>query len=360
MGKLENMKIIANRQKMLANNRRAAYQSGPYSDPNNQTYKQTDTARPLQSTTQKKISVVIYSIDINSDELINCVSSIKKQTIRNNNIEIIIVTKNTIEIDDTNIKIVDCQQNYIDNALMNSILEIASGQYITFINGHSDYASTSIFEDLYNIMEKEKGEVLVSICDKCIDIEKYYGVYSCEDIRNTHMLFSDYHTLSTCMMNLDFIKTNNIQFIDTPIAIDQLFYIKSVIQANNIILYKEPICSSCANHDPFLQIYDNANSVDDILNNINSLYIKYQMLSISQVSIKYLANDLDVAISLMMKNKVLKKHAKKIVTSLYELVKHLYLYDVPTQYAILYKYIIAKDIDNFYKEFKKIVKQQIS
>ena len=201
-----------------------------------------------------KVTVIIPSYNV-EDYLDECIESVLKQSLKD--IEIILVndgsTDKTLDIikkyekKDERIKYID-QVNQGLSVSRNNALDIASGEYIFFLDS-DDYLSKKSLENLYNKASKDNLDVLYFDATSIFENEKlkkeksvfsnYYkrqNDYS--DVYNGQELFSlmkknKEFRPNACFQfpRLQFLKDNNIKFIEGIIHEDECFGLEVALLA---------------------------------------------------------------------------------------------------------------------------------
>ena len=143
----------------------------------------------------KRISIII-PIHNSEKFLTRCIDSIIGQTIKN--LEIILIndasTDNSFGIckeyarHNTTIKIVDCTNSGGVSRARNMGLEIASGDYIAFIDS-DDYIDNKYFENLYKAIEENNTDI--EICGRVIEDENGNVLKSSDDNDEKFFSFDD-------------------------------------------------------------------------------------------------------------------------------------------------------------------------
>ena len=203
-----------------------------------------------------KVSVIIPVYNVEK-YLSQCLDSVVNQTLKD--IEIICVddgsTDNSLEIlktyaqKDSRIKILT-QQNQYAGVARNKGLEIATGEYVHFLDS-DDWIETCAYEELYNLISEKQADFIkfraYSYNNETKEIttrpyldikwveEKYFDNYLSieQDIKNTAGLpdspWSGFY-------NREFLIKNNIFFDNFICANDVGFYYRCIIKAKKIYL----------------------------------------------------------------------------------------------------------------------------
>lgn len=200
-----------------------------------------------------KVTVIIpvYNIE---DYIYDCLISIVKQTLKE--IEIIIVndgsTDNTFSIISTfaqydkRIKIVN-QSNQKSGAARNKAIKLAKGEYITFVDSDDTIELTTL-ETLYNTAKSNKNDIIMcgAYTNKYRKSKK--GYYSIEKIPKklknkileNNVIKENILTFPPIawgkLYKTNFLTENKILFQEGCNGEDQIFFIKTVLLANNIYI----------------------------------------------------------------------------------------------------------------------------
>ena len=204
-----------------------------------------------------KVSVVIPCYNV-ENYLEKCLDSIINQTLKE--IEIIVVndgsTDSTLKIlkeylkKDDRIILID-QKNSGLATSRNNGTDKATGKYIYYIDS-DDYLDLTALEELYEKLEKEKLDTLFfdskviyesdNLKDTTIETEEYYShdkeyekVYSGQELF-AKMMQEDTYRESSCMQinKLEFLRKNDIRFIDGIIHEDVYFTLKVMTLAKKV------------------------------------------------------------------------------------------------------------------------------
>lgn len=117
----------------------------------------------------KKVTLIIPCYNV-QDYIEDCITSIKRQTIGIENLEIIMV--NDASTDDTikhimafeqeypqSVMVIDLEQNVMQGGARNIALEYASGEYVTFLDS-DDWVDDSFYEILYQTAKEYDAEIV--------------------------------------------------------------------------------------------------------------------------------------------------------------------------------------------------------
>ncbi len=287
-----------------------------------------------------KISIIvpIYNSELYIDE---CIKSLINQTY--NNIEIILVNDGSIDKSfdiceeyqktDNRIKLRDNQKNMGVSFSRNKGLDIATGNYVMFLDS-DDYFDNDYIEKMYNSIIKNKCEMGVSgfrcFSDKKEEIVQYLNhdkVLTFDMIAKDFVSTHYFNSVSKTIIDLDIIKKNNIKF-DTSLAFfeDQKFSFMVMNKCSRIMYlsncyynYRTNDNSSTRNMS-FNKVYkwfeDNNFVIDYMISNTNKLDINYNNIRLSKLKAT-------LCILAKMKNQTYKKFkfdSKKIIDKFYDLV----------------------------------------
>ncbi|MBP3686953.1 MAG: glycosyltransferase [Alphaproteobacteria bacterium] len=223
-----------------------------------------------------------------------CLDSAINQTLKN--IEIICIndgsTDNSLQIlneyaqKDTRIKVLT-QKNQKQGAARNKGLKIAQGEYIQFLDS-DDYLINSACELLYNQMKKNNLDMLMFGGDNFSDKTKTTNIYQQyhfqyfpkewnKEIFNYKdcLPFINRLPVAACltMYKRDFIEIYKIEFPEKLFFEDNVFFVKSILNAQRVGLLKNIIY--------YRRVYDN--STTKRLNILFDDYLKIVELVLSYV-----------------------------------------------------------------------------
>ena len=211
-----------------------------------------------------KISVIIPCFNV-ENYLDECVMSVINQSLKD--IEIILVNDGSVdktlkiirkyEKKDNRVKVID-QKNQGLSASRNHALELATGEYIIFLDS-DDYISEGSLEEIYDKASKNKLDVLYYDADSFFESEKleqekgeyknyykrkeeYSEVYSGQQLFSLMRNKGEYRA-SACMqaVKLDFIKNNKIKFIEGIIHEDECYSLEVCLYAKKASHLKKNI-----------------------------------------------------------------------------------------------------------------------
>lgn len=173
-----------------------------------------------------KVSIVIAAYNI-QDYIGRCLDSVINQTYKN--IDIIVVndgsTDKTLSIinsyanNDDRLKIID-QKNMGLLASRKVGFNHATGEYILFIDG-DDWLELNAIEIMYNSIKKDNYDIVQ--CKYFIkgdsgrvlkDIDKNLGVIEADTLIKKLLLSQINHNIWTKLIKMDYIKDNNIHFME--------------------------------------------------------------------------------------------------------------------------------------------------
>lgn len=242
----------------------------------------------------KKVSVIIPNY--NAEEYIeSCINSVLNQSYKN--IEIIIIddgsTDNSWEIisdfKKKHINIITLKQANMNASIArNKGIEIASGEYVLFLDSDDELFNISI-EILVTNMEKSNSHLgmgnFISIDSSGKELKKYNIVDSNKVVENLYDYIGVVPNPSNKMFRMDIIKKNNINFGNVRIGQDLNFFLKYIsccekIQLVNSEIYKWRILQSSMSNSYNFRIFDITESFKDIkqfysINKKLNLYNEY-------------------------------------------------------------------------------------
>lgn len=220
---------------------------------------QNRLTNPLEYALQIKTPLVSVIMPVyNSEKYIGtALCSLRKQTLVD--FEVICVndasTDNTLEVlktyanIDPRIRVISLDFNQGAGVARNTALEIAQGEYITFLDA-DDYLPVHALEYLYQTGKSvdadfifaqtkfDNGSVLSSSYKESYIPQKDF--FSPDDI--TEYLLSVTHGgPSGKMLKRSFIQANNLHFLETARSEDFFFFNTAIIQSKRIVGIKEPL-----------------------------------------------------------------------------------------------------------------------
>lgn len=194
-----------------------------------------------------KVSIIVPVYNTEK-YLPKCLMSLVKQTLK----EIVIIIVNDGSTDDSSsiisifensdsrIKVIN-QENKLQGAARNRGTEIATGEYIGFVDS-DDWIDLDYFEKLYNTAKKYDSDIALGTnvrigngkTKKRLNIESVQFVSSLQDKFDVCNLYKD-----ACPVNkiyrLEYIKANNITWPEGVYCEDKMFSTKAVYYANGIV-----------------------------------------------------------------------------------------------------------------------------
>ena len=136
---------------------------------------------------------------------------------------------------DKRIKLICLNRNHNQGYARNIGIENASGEYLMFLDG-DDWLASNACEVAYKNIKDCDVDILTF--NYYIYYEKY-NTYKLKDLENKAK-FSD-GIVCKRIFKTDFIKSNDIKFGDMHCSEDNIFFIKSMLLANNISFIKTPL-----------------------------------------------------------------------------------------------------------------------
>ena len=203
---------------------------------------------------QALVSIIIpvYNVE---QYLRECLDSVVNQTL--SEIEIICINDGSTDASpeilneyaskDSRIKIISQQNSGLSKA-RNAALEIASGEYVTFLDS-DDYFSLDALEKLYEKASSEQLDLLLfcaqAFCDNNISTSQGYEYTLCPDTLTRTVpgieffvksIDSNNHigTATQKLYKTDFLKKNNFKFIDGIFHEDEPFYYETILEAHRV------------------------------------------------------------------------------------------------------------------------------
>ena len=232
----------------------------------------------------KKLSIIIPVYNTEK-YLSRCLDSAVNQTLKD--IEIICVndgsTDNSLKIlqeyakKDCRIKIINLKNNKGVSNARNLGIKKAAGKYIGFLDS-DDYVDLNFYQKLYNksiinYPDVVKGNIKIISSEPDINKEAFYDIN--KDIVQNKGYF--YHSFTTAIYNLDFIKQNKIYFPNSNNFEDPYFSIKAAIYYKNIEVINNVYYYYCINNK-------------QSLSNDKSDFQIFQLLSVVKKIIKLINN----------------------------------------------------------------------
>ncbi len=208
-----------------------------------------------------KISVIIPVY--NSEQYLEkCLKSIIFQTY--DNLEIICINDGStdgsakildvFEHQDNRIKVIN-QKNKGASAARNLGIDIASGDYLSFIDS-DDWVLLTLYDTFVKSLQKSSAEIDIYIFNACSYFKGQNDIvpkifYSLNDWNN-HTSENSIHTFDDCKNPLgrnlsaankiyrkQYLDDNKIRFLENIKYEDQLFFVKTMLKAQSILLNEE-------------------------------------------------------------------------------------------------------------------------
>lgn len=307
-----------------------------------------------------KVSIIIPVY--NSEKYLHkCLDSVTNQTLKD--IEIICIndgsTDNSLNILNeyaSNDKrfVVISQKNQGQAIARNNVLNIASGEYIGFVDS-DDFVELDMFEKMYSLAIENNCDTIYCNYDrfwegnKHLEIANKFDEYNIDIKPNT--IFSWGGAIKKCVLKnipyicmnklikTDLIKNNNIKFADKKIFAEDVIFSINVLLRSQRCLYTSDVLyhyvihhnSSIATlpNDPMLLINEVGNLLDSLhLNKILEKEFEQFKLDTFLVSYKRERNN---------KNNILKLAKNVLCKKQYDEIKKLH-----------YKYLSKKIIQNIF------------
>ena len=211
-----------------------------------------------------KVSVIVPVYNTEK-YLEKCLDSLVNQTLTD--IEIICVNDgstdgslailNKFAADDFRIKVIN-QNNKGQSAARNAGLSAAKGEYIGFLDS-DDFADNSMFEKLYYSAKKNDSDLIMCAVnlynDKTSQVssdDPYFGLKIFEQQTNSDMFFDNVFSYEQCkdflfricvvpwtkLIKSNFLKENNIKFVEGLSFEDNIFCLELLLKAKRISLFK--------------------------------------------------------------------------------------------------------------------------
>lgn len=202
-----------------------------------------------------KVSVIVpvYNVE---NYLSQCLESIISQTLRD--IEIICVndgskdsSKSILEkfqaLDERIVVVNKANGGY--GCACNTGLRLARGEYVSIIES-DDFIDNTMFEDLYNLADKNKADIVKSafyeyseVADNKINwSEQYKMPESVCRIKDCPQFLYFHPSIWSCIYRREFLKKNNISFVEAKGAgwADNPFQVQTLCLAEKIVYTDKP------------------------------------------------------------------------------------------------------------------------
>lgn len=239
--------------------------------------------------------------------LYECLNSILNQTYKN--FEVICIDDNssdnskaileTLQKNECKIKIIKNTNSVGAGDARNQGLKIAKGKYICFVDS-DDIISEHLLEKAKNSLSPQADILIFGAKTKNNKNKKIYtGQYSAKNFtKNFQSNIFQYHTVAwNKIYRRDFLVNNNILFSNTKTGEDQIFFIKSLINAQTINILKEDLYI-------YRKYRENALTNTKIKNDLSPIYNLYNIVD-------YLE---DITIPEKLKYKILTHYLIKAVS----------------------------------------------
>ncbi|RKG33167.1 glycosyltransferase family 2 protein [Acinetobacter guerrae] len=197
------------------------------------------------------LTIVVAAYNV-SDYIEQCIDSLKFEELK---VEIIVINDFSHDITRSilnkykNIKIINLDRNIGISQVRNMGIDIAQGQYITFIDG-DDYIDSKNLENflLYSSNEFKKNiDVFIGnyinfyedrgeFIDNKVKYEVMGKIFKGEYIIEKFMLNSISGSVWKCIYNLDFIRRKSIKFMENvTIAEDVEWLLRTISLSDNVL-----------------------------------------------------------------------------------------------------------------------------
>lgn len=191
-----------------------------------------------------KISIIvpIYNVE---QYIEKCLISILEQSYKN--LEIILVNDGTKDnsmkvikhyLSDSRIKVINKENGGLSSA-RNRGLEMASGDYIAFIDS-DDWIEINKLIKLYEIIEEENLDIIIGNAEYYPKMEKvhkknYFGIKNGIELLREMLEKKDYlETVWKCIYRREFLRKNNIKFIEGLLHEDTPFMFECLLKAKRV------------------------------------------------------------------------------------------------------------------------------
>ncbi len=185
---------------------------------------------------EKKFSVIIPAF--NAETVIEeSINSVKKQ--QYSNYEIIVVddysTDKTFNVISSieGIKVCKSPYNMKDGGARNIGIDNATGEYIIFLDADDYLVDENVLRNLNNIINDKKVD-LIYLGFKSIGGRDILAIPTEENSEiNARLREWKYANVWDVCWNLEFIKCNNIRFVEEEMFQDFVFYYEAILRANS-------------------------------------------------------------------------------------------------------------------------------
>lgn len=191
-----------------------------------------------------KISIIIpiYNVEQYIEQ---CLVSILEQSY--DNLEVILVNDGTKDnsmkiiekyLSDLRIKVINKENGGLSSA-RNAGLDIATGEYISFVDS-DDWIEIEKLMELYKIAKEENLDIIIGNAKYYPKMEKihkknYYGIKTGIELLIEMLEKKDYlETVWKCIYKREFLKENNIKFIEGLLHEDTPFMFECLLKAKQV------------------------------------------------------------------------------------------------------------------------------
>lgn len=235
---------------------------------------------------------VIIPVYNNEAFLDSCLNSIHDQSLKN--IEVICIDDNSTDNSlnilkqhtaiDNRFRVLHSKENKGVLTIRNSGIKQARGKYITFLDA-DDWLDLNALEKTVEIANKDNLDIYMfnhtkytkkesKITDKNSDVIEYLKSYADKDLKNEEIdlskLYSQYGNSYAKLYLKSFIQENNLKFNSKRMFCDNVFAIKSYLEAKNVKLttdsfYNKRLHENTYTSSKDLIILDNIAMLNDVL-----------------------------------------------------------------------------------------------
>lgn len=277
---------------------------------------------------KKRFSIIIPTYN-SADVVTRAIESVKKQSFTD--YEIIVIDDcskdNTKEVLSkyTNINYVRNEENLKAGGSRNKGLELAKGEYIIFLDADDYLADENTLQKINEVIGEDKPDIIYLGFKIVGRIEEEWIPTPKNSTLSSRARDWTYENVWDVCWNLDFIKRNDIKFIEKRYFEDFVFYYKGIIKAKSYkiasfithiyTMYKSDSITSSVNEQKLQDLYINVNSfleelkTVECVNKPDIVYAIYRVVEYSTRLLKQYERELNLEKHVKIKEQLISEYS---------------------------------------------------